>query len=66
MADFNDVIRADHHGLPSHLEHADKILAELLKVTGKDAPPELSGAEIGAWIEAERIRRFVAIRDNQV
>ena len=66
VADFNDVIRADHHGLPSYLEYAEKIIAELLKVTGKDAPSELKGTEIGSWIESERVRRFVAIRDNLV
>ncbi len=64
VADFNDVIRADHHGLPNYLENAEKILAELLKVTGKSAPAELKGAEIGKWIEEERIRRFVALRDS--
>lgn len=64
VADFNDVIRADHHGLPSYLEHAEKILAELLKVNGKNAPPELTGNEIGAWIDSERNRRFVALRDS--
>ena len=62
IADFNDIIRTDHHGLPNYLEHAEQILAEILKVSGKSAPPELKGAEIGDWIRAERIRRFVAIR----
>ncbi len=66
VADFNDIIRADHNGLPSYLENAEKILAELLKVNGKNAPPELSGSEIGKWIRAERIRRFMALRNNLV
>ena len=62
VADFNDIIRTDHHGLPNYLANAETILAEILKVSGKSAPPELKGAEIGDWIRAERIRRFVAIR----
>lgn len=64
IADFNDIIRADNNGLPAHLANAETILAEILKVTGKAAPPELAGADIGKWLRAERIRRFVAIRDK--
>lgn len=64
VADFNDIIRADHHGLPGYLENAEKIIAELLKVSGKDAPPELQGKEIGDWILQERIRRFVKIHET--
>lgn len=57
--DFCDIIRVDNHGLPPYLERAHEIIAELLKVTGKDAPPELTGKDIGQWINDERIRRFV-------
>ncbi len=64
VADFNDVINADNHGLPPYLANAQIILDELLKVTGNTAPPELTGDEIGKWIRAERARRFVALRKN--
>ena len=59
--DFCDVIRIDNHGLPPYLEHAQEIIDELLKIGGKNAPPELQGVEIGNWIHEERIRRFVKI-----
>ena len=61
VKDFCDIISMDNHGLPPYLEHAQEIIDELLKVGGKDAPPELKGAEVGKWILEERIRRFVKI-----
>lgn len=59
--DFCDIIRLDNHGLPPYLEHAQEIIEELLKIGGKDAPPELEGAQVGKWIHAARVRRFVEI-----
>ncbi|MBQ7454038.1 MAG: HD domain-containing protein [Selenomonadaceae bacterium] len=64
--DFCDIIRVDNHGLPPYLEHAQEILDELLKVTGKDAPPELTGKEIGKWIHDERIRHFVQLYSEEI
>lgn len=66
VKDFCDIISADHHGLPPYLEHAQEIIDELLKVGGKDAPPELKGKEIGKWIHDERIRRFVKIYGKEL
>lgn len=57
--DFNDIIRADHGGLPPHLLNAKFVIDELLKVSGKNAPPELVGKNIGDWIFQERIKRFL-------
>ncbi len=59
--DFCDIINLDNHGLPPYLEHAQEIIDELLKIGGKDAPPELEGAAVGKWIHDERIRLFVKI-----
>ena len=64
VSDFNDVIRADHNGLPSYLEQAEFLISELLKVSGKNAPPELQGEEIGKWILEERTRKFVELKKN--
>ncbi len=64
IADFNDIINADNHGLPLHLANAEKILDEILKVNGNSAPRGLTGEEIGKWIRAERTRRYVAMRDK--
>ena len=61
VKDFCDIIRIDNHGLPFYLEHAQEIIDELLKIGGKNAPPELKGKEIGKWIFDERIRRFVEL-----
>ena len=56
VEDFNDIVNLDAHGLPPFLVNAQNILAELLKVSGKSAPPELTGIEIGEWIRRERIK----------
>ena len=66
VKDFHDIIRIDNHGLPPYLEHAQEIIAELLKIGGKDAPPELEGAAIGKWIRSARIRRFVEIYKGEM
>ena len=57
--DFNDIINADNHGLPPYLADAENILPKLLTVSGKDAPPELEGAQVGDWIRANRIKIFM-------
>ena len=59
--DFNDIIRADHKGLPFYLDNAKFFLNELLKVSGKNAPPDLKGADIGKWILQEQIKKFVEL-----
>lgn len=64
ISDFNDIICADHKSLPSYLENAEYIVDELLKVTGKNAPKNLQGAEIGKWIFEERIHKFIELRKN--
>ena len=56
--DFNDIVQADHNSLPSYLANAEKIIVELLKIGGKDAPPELKGVEVGEYIRQKRIRKF--------
>ncbi|MBR3497458.1 MAG: HD domain-containing protein [Selenomonadaceae bacterium] len=65
VKDFCDIIRADNHGLPPYLERAREIIDELLKIGGKDAPPELKGAEVGKWIFAARTRRLVEIYSEE-
>ena len=63
VADFCDIINADNHGLPPYLARAEEIIAELMKVSGRDAPPEVTGKDVGNWIRAERIRRFVTLKN---
>ena len=57
--DFKDIIRADHKGLPDYLENVEEIYLELIKVDGKNCPEEFQGEQIGKWIRAERIRRYL-------
>ena len=64
--DFCDIIKLDNHGLPFYLEHAQEIIDELLKIGGKDAPPELEGAAIGKWIRSNRIKLFVKIYSKEL
>jgi len=56
IADFNIVIRADHGSLPRYLQDGAAYLAAMRVVTGRDAPPALRGAEIGAWLRTAHIR----------
>jgi len=56
MENFLTVIRADHGTLPDYLVHGAEYLAAMLRVTGRDAPAHLVGAQIGAWLREERIR----------
>lgn len=58
VSDFCDIVRIDNGGLPPYLEHARKIIGELLEIGGNDAPPNLDGKFVGEWIHSERIRRF--------
>lgn len=58
VKDFCDIIILDNNELPPYLEHAQEIIDKLLKIGGKDAPPELEGKKIGEWIRQERIRHF--------
>lgn len=61
VKDFADVINADHKSLPPYLADAEKIIAELLTITGKDVPPELTGKKIGEYIYQARIRKFIEL-----
>ncbi len=59
IGDFRDVIRADRGdrgGLPPFLERGEELIAAMLAVRAKDAPPGLTGASLGAWIAGERAR----------
>ena len=56
MEQFTAVIRADHRTLPEYLTHGAEYLAAMLRVTGRDAPAHLVGAQIGTWLREERIR----------
>ena len=54
--DVSQIFCVDHGGLPPYLERYDEIMGKLLAVTGRDAPEELRGEEIGAWIKARRTK----------
>ena len=56
VAEFNIIIRADHGSLPDYLARGAAYLAAMRTVTGRSAPPELSGEEIGRWLREQRVR----------
>ena len=56
IAEFNIIIRADHGSLPDYLTRGAAYLAAMRTVTGRSAPPELSGEEIGRWLREQRVR----------
>ena len=58
FASFNAVIRADHGSLPPYLEHGESWAAELMKISGRDAPETLEGRAIADWIFAQQAARL--------
>jgi tRNA nucleotidyltransferase (CCA-adding enzyme) len=56
IADFQAVIRADHHGLPAYLAEAPAIIAAMQKVNGGQAPKNLQGAQIGDWVRSQQVK----------
>ncbi len=56
IAEFNIIIRADHGSLPDYLTRGADYLAAMRAVTGRSAPPELSGEEVGRWLREQRVR----------
>lgn len=62
MEAFNIIIRADHGSLPDYLLHGAEYLVAMRAVTGRSAPPELTGEKIGAWLRTERIRILKRMR----
>ena len=58
FAAFNAVIRADHNDLPPYLVHGDVWTAELQKISGREAPKEVTGKDIAAWILAKQASRL--------
>lgn len=55
VAEFNAVILADNHELPVYLTYAAEFIAELKKITGRDAPSRLVGPQIAEWIRARQL-----------
>ena len=58
FASFNAVIRADHGSLPPYLVHGEAWAAELSRISGRDAPEELTGAAIAGWIHTKQAARL--------
>ncbi|ANR70619.1 tRNA adenylyltransferase [Selenomonas sp. oral taxon 126] len=56
MAAFNIIIRADHGSLPPYLAHGAAALRTMQTITGRSAPTDLAGAEIGIWLREQRVR----------
>ena len=55
LEDFKAIIRADHNGLPYYLERCDELTAEILTVSGNDAPEGLSGIQTGEWVRRKEL-----------
>jgi tRNA nucleotidyltransferase (CCA-adding enzyme) len=62
MAEFQAVIRADHHSLPFYLEQAPAILARMQQVNGSQAPNTLTGAAIGDWVRSQQVKVYQALK----
>jgi len=62
--DFNACIMADHGSLPPFLAEREKFMAAITAIDGKNAPPELAGANIGVWLkkrQAEAVRELLRL-----
>ena len=58
IADFQAVIRADHHSLPFYLAQAPAIIACMQQVNGSQAPKYLKGTAIGAWVLSQQVKAY--------
>ncbi|MBR3622992.1 MAG: hypothetical protein IKN43_06550, partial [Selenomonadaceae bacterium] len=58
LNDFRVVIEADSGELPIFLKYGEKIIDDLERVKGTNAPENLKGEQIGEWILSERIRVY--------
>ena len=56
VEDFKAVIRADHGSLPPYLEQAGALRELMSQVSGREAPEELEGMAVGAWIFSWQVR----------
>lgn len=54
------IIAADHGGLPWYLTGYEECRRLFLTISGKDAPAELSGREVGCWVRNEQIKLLKA------
>lgn len=54
--DVLQIFLVDHGDLPYYLEQYEALIGKMLSVNGSDAPENLQGQEIGAWIRAQRTR----------
>ena len=64
MAEFQAVIRADHHSLPFYLEQAPAILARMQQVNGNQAPNTLTGAAIGDWVRSQQVKAYQELKNR--
>ena len=62
--DVLQIFLVDHGELPPYLEHYEKLIGKLLSINGNDAPKNLHGEAIGAWIRAQRTQYIRGIRKN--
>lgn len=53
--DFKIIIRADSKSLPDYLEEGAAIIAEMMKVSGNDAPEGITGKHIGEWVRRRQL-----------
>jgi len=65
IAEFQAVIRADHHSLPAYLEKAAPIIAAMQQVNGRQAPKSLQGARIGAWVRSQQVKCYQDFKKYQ-
>lgn len=64
VQDVLQIFLVDHGELPPYLEHSEILIGKLLSVSGNDAPENLRGEAIGAWIRAQRTRCIQEAKRN--
>lgn len=66
--DFAACIMADHGSLPPFLAEWDEFRAAVAAADGKNAPPELTGPDIGAWVkkqQAAAVRKLLSLHNRE-
>ena len=55
---FSDIVLVDKGSRPDCLLSFDEYITAIKMVKGNDAPSELKGKEIGAWIRQQQIKAY--------
>lgn len=64
VEEFSHIIEADSGKVLPFLKYGKELIAEMKKISGKNAPQNLNGIEIKNWIQQERIEVYKKFKNT--